>query len=86
MNTSSIRIHILTNRPNVRDIDSIKTFILPHIKDSEIRLVPDETYNMGQESPNVEIYLFMFKGEHRDYFIRVSADLASGEARTIEIC
>ena len=81
----STKVYILSDRPNYRDAEGIKTYVLPHVGESDIQLVPDETYDMGCTASD-HIHVLVFRGSRGTYHIRASADRDSGSIHTLEIC
>jgi hypothetical protein len=85
MIATSTTINILSEYPTVSNFQTVADFLIPHIEDSEVTLVPEETYCTGQSADNV-IHLLMFRGFKQDYFVRVSSYKTSGQIHTLEIC
>ena len=85
MNLVSTKVHILSEGPDIRRPHDLIPYIIPHVEDKHIRLIPDETYCTGSVLDS-EIHLLMFKGERRDYFVRASSSPTSGQVHLLEIC
>lgn len=85
MSITSTKIHILAQGPNINDLSNVIPYIECNTDGDTVTLVNDETYSMGFENLGTEIYVCKFKGEHRDYFARISVKADSGEIFTVEI-